>query len=165
METIIVPIIKDKKGLVTDKDNYRPIAVTSVLSKLIELVLLERMNLNLGTACNQFGFKSRHGTDMCVFTLKQIIEYYNLRCSPVYICYLDASKAFDRINHWCLFKKLLNRNINLVLVRLLLFWYCNQTFCVRWGSTISPFFTVSNGVRQGGIMSPVLFIWMILVVF
>ncbi len=43
METIIVPIIKDKKGLVTDKDNYRPIAVTSVLSKIMELALLERI--------------------------------------------------------------------------------------------------------------------------
>jgi len=44
--------------------------------------------------------KSKHGTDTCVYTLKQITEYYNQRSSLVYICYLDASKAFDRINHW-----------------------------------------------------------------
>ena len=121
------------------------------------MVLLERLQFQLGTKCNQFGFKNNLGTDMCVFTLKQIIEYYNQRSSPVYVCYLDASKAFDRINHWCLFKKLINRNIDMVVIRLLVFWYSNQTFCVRWGNIYSQFFSVSNGVRQGGIMSPVLF--------
>ena len=157
METIIIPIIKNKKGLITDKDNYRPIAITSVVSKILELLLLDRLQFQLETSSNQFGFKSKHGTDMCVYTLKQITEYYNQRSSPVYICYLDASKAFDRINHWCLFKKLIKRNIDVTLIRLLIFWYCQQTFCVRWGNQFSQFFTVSNGVRQGGIMSPVLF--------
>ena len=157
MEIIIVPIIKNKKGLITDKDNYRPIAITSVVSKILELLLLDRLQFQLETSSNQFGFKSKHGTDMCVYTLKQITEYYNQRSSPVYICYLDASKTFDRINHWCLFKKLIKRNIDVTLIRLLIFWYCQQTFCVRWGNQFSQFFTVSNGVRQGGIMSPVLF--------
>jgi len=42
---------------------------------------------------------------MCVYTLKQITEYYNQHSSPVYVCYLDASEAFDHINYCCLFKK------------------------------------------------------------
>ena len=49
-------LIKDKKRLVTDKDNYRPIGITSIVSKIVELVL-ERLQNELGTACNQFGFK------------------------------------------------------------------------------------------------------------
>ena len=77
--------------------------------------------------------------------------------SPVFVCYLDASKAFDRINHWCLFSKLIDRNIDILYVRLLLYWYCHQQFCIRWGTTFSQFFNVTNGVRQGGIMSPILF--------
>ena len=85
METIIIPIIKDKKGLVTDHDNNRPVAVTSVVSKIIELILLIGLQNQLETVCNQFGFKTKHGTDMCVFYLKQIIEYYNSRSSPVYV--------------------------------------------------------------------------------
>ena len=157
METVIVPIIKDKKGNITDKNNYRPIAITSVTSKILEFLLLDRMRSQLSTTSNQFGFKNKHGTDMCVYTLKQVIEYYNQRSSPVYVCYLDASKAFDRINHWCLFKKLSTRTVDPILLRLLISWYCNQTFCVRWGNITSLFFTVSNGVRQGGIMSPILF--------
>ena len=94
---------------------------------------------------------------MCVFSLKQVIEYYNSRSSLVYVCYIDASKAFDSINYWCLLKQFIHRCIDVVLIRLLVFWYNQQTCCVRWGNLQSPFFTVSNEVRQGGIMSPVLF--------
>jgi len=134
METIIIPIIKNKKGLVMDKDNYRPVAVTSVVSKIIELILLDRLHDKLGTAYNQVGFKSKHGTDMCVFSLKQVIEYYNSRSSLVYVCYIDASKAFDSINYWCLLKQFIHRCIDVVLIRLLVFWYNQQTCCVRWGN-------------------------------
>jgi len=66
METTIVPIIKNKKGLITDKDNYRPIAITIFVSKILELLLLDRLQFQLETSCNQFGFKSKHGTYMCV---------------------------------------------------------------------------------------------------
>jgi len=86
MEMIIIPIIKNKKGLVMDKDNYRPVAVTSVVSKIIELILLDRLHDKLGIVCNQFGFKNKHGTDMYVFSLKQVMGYYNSRSSPEYVC-------------------------------------------------------------------------------
>jgi exonuclease III len=157
MDTCITPIIKDKKGLVTSSDNYRPIAITSVASKILELVLLEKMKTQLETIDNQFGFKKNSGTDMCVFTLQQIIEYYTKRSSPIYICFLDASKAFDRINHWKLFEKLIKRNVNKQIIRLIVRWYCTQSFYVRWGGHISDCFNVTNGVRQGGILSPYLF--------
>ena len=74
---------------------------------------------------------------------------YNQCSSPVYICYLDASKALDRINQWYLFKKRIKRNIDAILIRLFIFWYCQQNF-----NQFSQFFTVSTGVRQGGIISP-----------
>ena len=77
--------------------------------------------------------------------------------SPLYICYLDASKAFDRLNFWVLFQKLLDRNLPPIIIRLLVFWYTKQKFIVRWGSTTSEAFGVSNGVRQGGVLSPYLF--------
>ena len=44
-----------------------------------------------------------------------------------------------------------------IFVRLIVTWYCEQHACVRWGSTLSPKFNVSNGVRQGGILSPLFF--------
>ena len=59
------------------------------------------------------------------------------------------------VNHWTLFRKLLNRGVPVVLNRILFYWYRTQTFCIKWGSTTSDFY-VSNGVRQGGILSPYL---------
>ena len=94
---------------------------------------------------------------MCIFALQQIVDYYQSLNSPVYICYLDASKAFDRLNYLCLFNKLLNRNFPKTVVKLLIFWYTTQSMCVQWNSCIYASFLVSNGVRQGGILSPILF--------
>ena len=72
--------------------------------------------------------------------------------SSVYLCFLDASKAFDRVNHHVLFDKLIKRGVPGYLVRILIYWYSNQTMSIRWGSTMSESFCVSNGVRQGGII-------------
>ena len=157
MKTIIVPIIKDKRGDVTDKDNYRPIALTTIASKLLEILLFQAMEEKLYTCDNQFGFKTGHSTDMCIFAFKQIMEYYTSFSSPVYICYMDASKAFDRLNHWRLFNCLIERKVPLILIRLLCFWYSTQQLMVRWGNSLSLSFSVTNGVRQGGVISPHLF--------
>ena len=157
LDTVLTPILKDKKGNVSDVDNYRPIAVTCVVSKVFELLILERYKDLFTTTSNQFGFKEKLGTDICVFTLKQVIEYYQSLSSPVYVAFLDASKAFDKINHYHLLYKLLGRNIPVIIVRLLYVWYKTQKFMVRWGAFMSDSFAVSNGVRQGGILSPVLF--------
>ena len=94
---------------------------------------------------------------MAVFTLKAVIDHYITSSSPVYLCFLDASKDFDRVNYWCLFKKLYNRNVPVVYIRFLIAWYCTQQFFVRRGNVLSVPFTASNGVRQGGILSPLLF--------
>ena len=51
--------------------------------------------------------------------------------------FLDASKAFDKINHLKLFRKLLDRKTHILIVRILLFWYSKQTVCVNWGRCIS----------------------------
>lgn len=71
--------------------------------------------------------------------------------------FLDASKAFDRINYFKLFLKLIETEMPNIVVRLLVFYYTHQGMSVRWGNYTSEIFTVSNGVRQGGKMSPLLF--------
>ena len=77
--------------------------------------------------------------------------------SAAYACFLDASKAYDRINHWKLFRLLLDRQVKTRIVAFLLYWYRNQSMLVRWGECQSAPFTVTNGVRQGSIISPSLF--------
>ena len=72
-------------------------------------------------------------------------------------CFLDASKAFDRVDHHALFQKLLRRNLPPVVVWLLLFWYQQRSVQVRWQSSLSEPFGVSNGVWQARVLSPILF--------
>ena len=146
MSVILVPIIKDKSEKINNKDNYRPIAIASIMSKLLEILLLERLSNFLLTSSHQFGFKTKHSTDSCIFVLKEAIDMYVGQQSSVYLCFLDASKAFDRVNHHVLFDKLIKRGVPGYLVRILIYWYSNQTMSIRWGSTMSESFCVSNGV-------------------
>ena len=91
---------------------------------------------------------------MCIYAGKSVVKYYNHYESPVYTCSLDASKAFDRINHWTLFSKLIAQGVPCPFVKIILYWYRTQIVCVKWGKLNSSYFAVSNGVRQGGILSP-----------
>ena len=124
------------------------------MSKIFELCLSEKLNDYLTTSDNQFGFKAKHSTDMCIYAMKSVVKYYNHYESPVYTCFLDASKAFDRIHHWTLFSKLIARGVPCPLI---LYWYRTQKVCVKWGKLNSSYFGVSNGLRQGGILPPKLF--------
>ena len=96
-------------------------------------------------------------TDMAIFALKETVKH-NVRIeTPVFLCFLDASKAFDRVNHRILFDKLICRGVPRYLVQVLSFWYFSQEYVVRWGSTVPSAFSFSNGIRQGGLLSPSLF--------
>ena len=157
MSVVLVPIIKNKCGNINSQDNYRPIALASIMSKVMEKVILNRIEHFLTTNKNQFGFKKGHGTDQCIYVLKEVINLYSSLNTCLSICFLDASKAFDRVNHQLLFQKLEKRKVPGYILRILVFWYENQTMSVRWGNIFSDSFHVSNGVRQGGILSSHLF--------
>jgi len=80
----------------TDTSNYRHVAVTTVVSKLLEHFILSSIYSFLGTTDNQFGFKAGHGTDQCTFLLKQTASYFVTDGSSVRAV-LGASNAFDRV--------------------------------------------------------------------
>ena len=111
--------------------------IVPVMSRLFEVCLFKILHTFLVTIDNQFGLKRKHATDICIYTVKSIIKYYNHFSSPVYTCFLDASKAFNRVNHWTLFKKLLLRDVPSILIR----------FCV-------PGIVVINCVFNGGKYNP-----------
>ena len=157
LKVVIVPLLKSKLKDPSVSSNYRPIAIATIISKIIEKALLHRLESFLYTSDNQYGFKKGHSTEMCIWTLKNMVDYYRSRNSPVYLCFLDASKAFDRVNFWKLFRKLLDRGTPKLLVNILVFWYAHQEFLIKWGNTMSSSFTTGNGIRQGGILSPYLY--------
>ena len=122
LSVVLVPFIKDKCGKINDSDNYRPIALASVMSKIVEKVILGRMSSLLITSSNQFGFKSKLGTEMCIYVLKEIVDNYKCFNGSMFMGFLDASKAFDRIRHSTLFKKLIDRQVPSYIVRIMI--YC-----------------------------------------
>ena len=157
MRVTLVPILK-KSGLDSSKvNNYRPIALATVISKLFELIIHHKYEPNLVTHAGQFGYKKGVGTETAVFTLKQIAHHYLRKGSPVYICYLDATKAFDCVNHDLLLQKLGNRGFGKETLQLLQYWFNNQMFASRWMNTLSTPFPVRVGVRQGGINSAIFY--------
>ena len=131
--------------------------MSSITSKVFEHIILLRLEEYLWTTDNQFGFKSGHSTDLCIYALSELIEYFKCRSTSVYVAFLHASKAFDKISHWTLFRKLIDRNVPMYLIKVLCYLYQHQLMSVRWGYSISNVFNVTNGVRQGGILSPKLF--------
>ena len=94
---------------------------------------------------------------MPIFALKQTVDFYRNQDTSVHMCFLDAKKAFDRVNHRMLAKKLLDRNVPLNIVKLFVFWYREQKFMVQWGNSLSMTFRCSNGIRQGKQLYPLLY--------
>ena len=70
---------------------------------------------------------------------------------------LDASKAFVSVNIWLSFVKLITRSVPLFTVRILAVWYTHKKMCIRCDNAYSSSFSVSNGVKQGGILPAILF--------
>ena len=90
-DTLLFPIVKNKNKNVHDVSNYKPIALTTVVSKLFEFYTSHHLIGSLKTNDNQFGFKPNNGTDMSVFILKQVTSSYVSRDTPVFAVFLYAS--------------------------------------------------------------------------
>ena len=124
---------------------------------IFESIILHRSYEVLSTSNQQFGFKRKHSTIQCTWLVKETINYYKSRNTNVFCCLLDCTKAFDRISFHTLFNKLLTTSLPGVILRVLLYIYLHQQSRVIWNNVCSTTFSISNGVRQGSILSPILF--------
>ncbi len=111
----------------------------------------------LSTSGLQFSYKLKHSTTMCSLTRKEVVNYYRKRHSNIYAVFIDASKAFDRVKYDRPFSILIKKRILAIIVRIIMDMYENQKSHVTWNGTYGDYFKCSNGVRQGGVASPVLF--------
>ena len=157
-ESVVVPIVKDRNKDISDPNNYRGIAVTYVVSKIFERLILSKWEVLLQSSEFQFGFKKGIECAECSHVVQEAIDYYlSNGTNSMLACALDLSKAYDRVSHYGLFCKLIKRGIPVAVVKLIEGWYTDQTLRVKWGGQLSEPVHVSNGIRQGGVFSPSLF--------
>ena len=97
MLSSVLPIPKNIFASVSGNDNYRGIALSSILGKILDHVLLYKYSDKLCTSEQQFGFKRRSCTNVCTLVLKETLRYCVDNYSNVFCSFLDASKAFDRV--------------------------------------------------------------------
>ena len=84
-------------------------------------------------------------------------DYYLQRDTPVICVTLDCSKAFDKCLFDKLFQKLVDRSVPSIVIRALVYVYEEQTACVKLVDKRSQSFEITNGTRQGSVLSPALF--------
>ena len=153
----ITSIPKDNRKSVCDSSNYRGIALCSSLGKLLDIIMLHRYRDLLQTSDMQYAYKQKHSTAICSLVVKEVINYYLNNDSEVFSSCVDASKAFDRVQHDQLFDILIERKVPAIAIRALKDMYTRQQMRTVWNGHHSEKFHTANGVRQGGIISPVLF--------
>jgi hypothetical protein len=88
----------------------------------------------------------------------EVIKYYINGGSTAHIMMLDASRAFDRVQYVKLFTILCKKGICPLVARVLANMYVLQEIQVKWNSYESAFCKVTNGVKQGGVISPIMFV-------
>ncbi|CAG9094257.1 unnamed protein product [Plutella xylostella] len=156
MKTIVVPVVKNRTGDLSDSNNYRPISLATVIAKVLDSLLNKHLDKCLRLHSGQFGFRAGLSTESAIMCLKQTVQYYTSRKTPVYACFLDLSKAFDRVSFDILWDKLA-KEMPQELVSVFRYWYDNQVNTVRWSNSSSGEYRLGCGVRQGGLSSPKLF--------
>jgi len=151
----LIPI--PKQGKSHDKpDGYRPIMVSSCISKILEYYLNDSF-VDYEYSPYSFGFIPSRGTDLAVNLVHDVCAYMNANDSPVYLCSLDAEGAFDYIPHDILFYKAMDK-VPYLSWRLIFYWYKNiKAKLFIAGKYYKEDIFIERGTRQGGLTSPALF--------
>ena len=156
-KSVIKPIPKNKRKLLADLNNYRAISKNTIISKIIDNILIHLIGEKIDSSVYQFAYKQGFSTSMCSFLVSETIQYYRSHGSNVYMLSLDCTKAFDLVQHTKLFQLLISRCVCPLLIRLLINIYAMSTAVVKWNNCYSENFTIKNGVKQGAIISAPLF--------
>ena len=158
-KSIIISV--HKKGNSNICDNYRPISLTSLVSKVFTYILNERLTSyveSLGIVSEeQAGFRRGYSTIDNMYTLYAMIFKQFSKNKKLYVAFIDFRKCFDTINRDALFIILEKNGITGNFLTTLKGMYRNICAAVRNNGELSEFFNCPIGLKQGCLMSPKLF--------
>ncbi len=133
----------------------------SAAGKVLESILNSRL-VNRNIILNiddpfQSGFKINARTTDNIFVLNSLIYRQKLKGKPLYVCFVDFTKAFDYVNRFALYYKLIQRGIHGKLLKLVIDMYDKAKCRVKWKGRVGGEVDSKFGVLQGGMLSPKLF--------
>ena len=161
---IIVPIHKGHNNSKSALENYRPVTLLSVILKLFEKVLHNRITLFLSKSniifpnMQQQGFQTNLSCISAAYTVQEVIQYNLDQGSCTYAAFMDIKRAFDTVWHNALFVTLHDLGIQGKLWRILMELYNGLQSSVSLNRKHSQWFPVKQGVRQGGVLSTFLYL-------
>jgi len=158
--SIVFPIKKPDTDP-RDPMGYRGISLLSIPCKVYSDILNTRfskwLEINDLLAEEQNGFRSKRSTVEHIYSLYNIINNRKSKKLSTFVCYIDAMKAFDRVNRNCLWYKLLKLGVHGKFYSAVKSLYENNRSCVSVNGHFSEMFSVNSGVKQGCVLSPTLF--------
>ena len=156
-DATLVPLHKKKNKKICD--NYRGVALLNVPSKVLALILLERLQAIIEPQLleAQCGFRKGHGTVDQIWVARQVVERATEYHTPICMSFVDLSKAYDSVDWQALIAILKEYGVPQLLIDLIQELYSGTWCQVRADGSVSPGFEVKSGVRQGCVLSPLLF--------
>ena len=152
-----------KKGLKSICLNYRPIARTSVISRIFERILMTKIQNHFqknGLECSsQYGFSKGKSLQMNLLRYKSYIMK-NLKENPksaVITLFIDYAKAFQKVSHSILLRKLQKLKVGGKIGLWIMRWLNQRRMCVTINESRSNFLPVTSGIPEGSVAGPQLF--------